>query len=77
MVGKLEPLDRLTIGPFFLAGAVLQFFCGVTKAGYPAYISVQQYSCNKKAPLSGGRGQVFKTLDQLPLSSIEILSSGA
>ena len=41
------------------------------------HMSAQQYSCNKKAPLSGGRGQVFKTPSQSSLFSIEILSSGA
>ena len=31
-------------------GVVLQIGMFVSPAGYPAYISVQQHSCNKKAP---------------------------
>jgi hypothetical protein len=58
-------------------GVVLQNLSATSTHGYPPYISAQQHSCNKKAPLSGGRGQVFKTPGQSSLFSIEILSSGA
>jgi hypothetical protein len=39
MAGKLEPLDRLTLGPFFLTGGgVANFFAAITSPTTYTYI---------------------------------------
>ena len=56
MAGKLEPLDRLTLGPFFWPGQCCNFFVVLLNAGTLHIYPYNSTRVIKKPPRSGGRG---------------------